>query len=405
MAPALAFALPLLFLACGKRGDPLPPLRKTPQPVSGLRLAQRGDVLEIAYTAPRATTDGVTLPVLDVELLRADAAGDFGKVAQVQKRRVAPGEALVETVPLPAPGTTVRVAARAVSKGHPSPLTDVATLRVMAPPEPPSGLRAAPSAEGVRLLWRPPALMPTPAPPPTPPAQASPSPPSTNTAAAATGTPAVPSPTPAEPSAPTVAETTAPQPPSPAEQPPPSDAAVASPKPSPAPTPAPTPRPPTTGFFVYRRPPGGTFVRVPPPVPLQEPSASDPAGPGENWCYAVRTVAATDPLVESVPTPEACVAAVDVAPPAAPAGAAVLARAGALEFSWSPSAEADLAGYRVYRAPRGGRAELLAELPKSTTLHRDADVRQGVVHVYTVTAVDAAGNESPPSAGAQGSPE
>jgi fibronectin type 3 domain-containing protein len=82
-----------------------------------------------------------------------------------------------------------------------------------------------------------------------------------------------------------------------------------------------------------------------------------------------------------------------------------LARAGALEFSWSPSAEADLAGYRVYRAPRGGRAELLAELPKSTTLHRDADVRQGVVHVYTVTAVDAAGNESPPSAGAQGSPE
>ena len=95
----------------------------------------------------------------------------------------------------------------------------------------------------------------------------------------------------------------------------------------------------------------------------------------------------------------------DVAPPAAPAGAAVLSRAGALEFSWSPSAEADLAGYRVYRAPRGGRAELLAELPKTTALYRDTAVSQGVVYVYTVTAVDAAGNESPPSAGAQGSPE
>ena len=45
----LPFALTLV--ACGKRGDPLPPLPVTPQAVTNLKLAQRGDRLEIAYVA------------------------------------------------------------------------------------------------------------------------------------------------------------------------------------------------------------------------------------------------------------------------------------------------------------------------------------------------------------------
>src|SRR5262249_6555074 len=138
-------AVLLLSAACGKKGDPLPPLRKTPQPVGGLRLAQRGHNLEVTVSAPRATVDGVALPVLEVELLRTDVEGDFAKIAKRQPRiKAAPGETLVESFPLPAPGTMVRIAARAVSKGRPSTLSTVTGIKVRALPEPPTALSAKP---------------------------------------------------------------------------------------------------------------------------------------------------------------------------------------------------------------------------------------------------------------------
>ena len=57
-----ALALSALALAaCGKRGDPLPPLPVRRRPSPSLKLAQRGDKLEIAYAAPRATTGGARL--------------------------------------------------------------------------------------------------------------------------------------------------------------------------------------------------------------------------------------------------------------------------------------------------------------------------------------------------------
>ena len=72
-------------------------------------------------------------------------------------------------------------------------------------------------------------------------------------------------------------------------------------------------------------------------------------------------MASTDPLVESAPSNEACVEVRDIAAPATPTGLAVLPREGGLEVLWSPSAELDLAGYRVYRAVAGGRSERVAE--------------------------------------------
>ena len=62
-------------LACGKKGDPRPPLRPTPGTITGLRLAQRGDKVEIHFTAPRASTDGARLPVLEIELFLAQDEG------------------------------------------------------------------------------------------------------------------------------------------------------------------------------------------------------------------------------------------------------------------------------------------------------------------------------------------
>ena len=81
-------------------------------------------------------------------------------------------------------------------------------------------------------------------------------------------------------------------------------------------------------------------------------------------CYVVRAVASTDPLIESAPSNEACVDNRDVMAPAAPPGLAVLPREGGLEILWGPSADADVAGYRVYRTAAGGPRERLVEVPQ-----------------------------------------
>jgi len=138
----LASVLLLTLLACGKRGDPLPPLRKTPAPVLGLKVAQHGDQLEVAYQAPGASTDGVRLPELRMELLVAQGDGDFEKLATRRTRKAEPGERVAELVPLPPAGTTVRVAMRALAGSRASVRTPVAGLVAQTPPAAPRALTA-----------------------------------------------------------------------------------------------------------------------------------------------------------------------------------------------------------------------------------------------------------------------
>ena len=99
---------------------------------------------------------------------------------------------------------------------------------------------------------------------------------------------------------------------------------------------------------------------------------------------------------------EVCLEVRDVEAPAAPTGVTALARDGAVEVSWSPASERDLAGYRVYRAAPGAAPERVAEVGAGEGTYRDTAVAAGATHVYTVTAVDAAGNESPASVPAEG---
>ena len=121
---------------------------------------------------------------------------------------------------------------------------------------------------------------------------------------------------------------------------------------------------------------------------------------GQSWCYVVRSVAGAQGLAESLPSAEACVGVRDVFPPATPQGVAALAAGGVVDVSWSPSSEADLATFRVYRAT-DGPPERLAELPAAETRYRDETAATGVPYTYTVTAVDKDGNESAPSPGAR----
>jgi hypothetical protein len=116
---------------------------------------------------------------------------------------------------------------------------------------------------------------------------------------------------------------------------------------------------------------------------------------GEEWCYVVRFLASRDPLVESPSSRETCAAFKDIGAPAPPIGVAVVIGDAGVEVSWSPSPEPDLAVYRVYRsAPPGEPRVRLAEVPAGQTSHVDKAGAAGMVNVYTVTAVDKAGNES-----------
>jgi len=358
-ATALAIAAASLSAlpACGKRGDPLPPLRKTPPPVAGLRAAQRGDEVEISGAAPRTSVDGVPIPALEIEILRADRDGPLDEVGLKLRLPAAPGEVFTTVVPLPEPGTTVRIAARVLSRGGVSTRTPAITLTAQPPPGAPTGLEARLVAAGVRLEWQ--GERPRPVPRPSP-----------------TAAPPSASPAPALPKS-----------------------AGAKPPPSPPPPPPPFPG----GFWVYRRARDGAYGPPLSPRPVEENSFEDAAAPlGAELCYVVRAVAALDPLVESARSVEACIAVRDLTPPASPTGLEVLPREGGLEVSWSPSTDTDLAVYRLYRASGRGPESRLANVPATETTFLDADASPGIEYRYRLTALDQDGNESAPSAPAEG---
>jgi hypothetical protein len=372
----LAAVLP----ACGHRGDPLPPLRRTPPAPQEFRLAQRGEALELRALAPAASVDGVGYEAISVQFLYAEGSKDLEKAGGRRDVSAAPGSRVAVPVPLPAPGTTVRGAARAVAGGEKGPRTLIMALVVQAPLEAPRELTAALAGDGVALSWRgvrpkeiaPPTLAPGPPVPGAP-------------------VPGVP-PAPGLPPAPAAAKTA----PAPAAAPP---ASPGGEKVEAAPAGGGVVEGPRrNGFFVYRRVGGEAYGEPLVEEPLERRSHGDTTVPqGATACYVVRAVAATDPLVESGPSNEACVEVRDIAAPAAPAGLAVLPREGSLEVLWSPSAEPDLAGYRVYRAKGDGRPERVAETGLARASWLDATAARGVVYRYAVTALDQAGNESEPT--------
>jgi fibronectin type 3 domain-containing protein len=110
------------------------------------------------------------------------------------------------------------------------------------------------------------------------------------------------------------------------------------------------------------------------------------------------TLAMRDTFPPSAPT------GLDTISGAAPASTAAAYAGPYVDLSWEPNSEPDLAGYRVYRqlarpdgSPQGPLARLTA-LPIAVPAYRDVAVKAGQGYIYSVTAVDAAGNESAPSA-------
>jgi hypothetical protein len=127
----------------------------------------------------------------------------------------------------------------------------------------------------------------------------------------------------------------------------------------------------------------------------------------KTYTYVVRSVvsAGGGPL-ESGDSRPAIVTPKDTFPPAAPQDlvAAVLpgtAGATIVDLSWTINLETDLDGYRVYRSEsESERGKLLTSGLLRTPTYGDSTVITGRRYWYAVTAVDRAGNESAPSAGA-----
>ncbi len=119
---------------------------------------------------------------------------------------------------------------------------------------------------------------------------------------------------------------------------------------------------------------------------------------GEPHSYRLRTrVAADEQLALSRFTETVNVIPVDIFPPAVPADLTAIAGVSSVELSWTRNAEADLDGYRVYRAAGEGDFVPAGALVRGST-YSDGTAPAGVPLRYQITALDLTGNESAPSA-------
>jgi hypothetical protein len=83
--------------------------------------------------------------------------------------------------------------------------------------------------------------------------------------------------------------------------------------------------------------------------------------------------------------------------PLAPTGLTLLQSNRLVELTWAPNSEASLAGYRIYRRPTGSAWTLrTSSLLAVTSFMETLAVKHGG-YEYQVTAVNTAGEESPPS--------
>ena len=87
---------------------------------------------------------------------------------------------------------------------------------------------------------------------------------------------------------------------------------------------------------------------------------------------------------------------IDIVPPAPPVLNGIRAGEGSVSVSWAFTADPDVAFYRVLRQVQGEDdfSVVRERMPPDETLLVDTDVVPGLLHVYSVEAVDASGNVS-----------
>lgn len=358
-------------LACGKRGDPRPPVPVIPAATSDLVVTQRADRVILSWAYPALTTAGKSLtdirrisiyryveqlPVSpggrdpktlmpgDVDATQPQPIVLFSKIPtlpqaqftrlstrieSIEKANLAGATAgarllFTDTPPFQsADGRPVRLTYAVVTEGEearsqPSNMAIIVPLPVGVPPP---GLTATAAAEGVNLAWAEP-----------------------RQAVGSAGPPIV------------------------------------------------------TGYNVYRSAPGSTPAELETPInpsPVTATTYRDVPSYGEHEYRVAAVAAAGPPLVQGDLSGPAKVAFRDLVPPAAPASVTALLETKHVRLLWDAVDAADLAGYNVYRIEGVYRLKLTPS-PLADANFLDISIDIGIAYQYEVTAVDQSGNESQP---------
>lgn len=368
-----------LLVACGKRGDPHPPVPVIPQATSDLVVAQRGDKVILSWSYPALSTAGqklgavrriivyrtieplpVTQPPRDVKtLLPGDidptlptSIALFAKVPPIgpqQFTRLRQQLDSLEQANIPAAtvgaqltyedapdfhtsdGRPVRIDYAVVTEGGTtrSALSNIASIVPLDVPAPPEGLTATAKAEGLLLEWKAPEK-------------------------SITG----------------------------------------------------TEKPHIIGYDIYRNAKGQALDSLPKPVnaaPVALTTYTD-APPFGDYEYRVAAVSYTGPpRIESELSAPASTTFKDLLPPPVPTGLTALVETNAVRLIWDPVVASDLAGYKIYRTEGTGIEQLrpVGRIPLTglitDTNFRDTGVQHGISYFYEVTSIDKSGNESAPA--------
>lgn len=376
-----ALVLIVTALACGKRGDPHPPVPVIPKPTSDLVVAQRGANVILSWSFPSLTTTGqklggirrivvyryaeplpVTEPPRDAKTLTPGdvdstvptAIALFAKVPPIGPQQFTRLRQRIDTLEpstLPAAtegaklvyedspqlrttdGRPLRLNYAVVTEGKSakSEMSNIATIVPIDVPVSPDSLAAAAKPEGVVLTWNAP-----------------------QKAIGGSGKPQV------------------------------------------------------AGYNVYRSAKGevleplATAVN---PSPVSQTTYTD-VPPYGTQQYVVTAIASNGPpRIESDPSAPAVVEFKDLLPPPTPTGLTALVETNAVRLVWDAVSAPDLAGYRIYRTEGAGiqelkvvgRIPLVLQPPLTQTNFTDSNVQHGISYFYEVASVDKNGNESKPA--------
>lgn len=161
-----------------------------------------------------------------------------------------------------------------------------------------------------------------------------------------------------------------------------------------------------SGYNIFRSAPGEELDDLATPVntaPVKGTTYTDAPSYGEH-VYRVAAVASTGPpLLESDPSEAARVTFKDLVPPPTPAKITALVEPNAVRLIWDAVNTPDLAGYRLYRGEAVGFGATLQDLGSYDMLNRtvtettfvDTKMNLGISYRYAVTAIDKNGNQSP----------
>jgi hypothetical protein len=352
----------VLAIACGKRGDPRPPVPVIPQATSDLVVTQRGSDIVLTWGYPSLTTAGKSLTsIRRVSVFRyseplppsavvtprdtaapepavPDAVTLFAKIPTLTAAQFAKlstrvhsieganlGSATVgarleyrERPPVQTPaGQPIRYTYAVVTEGI-NARSDLSNLMAIVPlpvAAPPPRLTAAAETEGVRLQW------------PTP-----------TTTASGSGKPVI------------------------------------------------------AGYDIYRD--DESLEKPVNPTPVTAATYLDQPPYGEHTYRVTAVASAGPPKIQSDPSPAARATFKDLVPPPPPASVTTLLETNVVRLIWDPVQAVDLVGYNVYRTEGTGRIKLTPH-PTTDSNFLDESVSAGIEYFYSVTSVDKSGNESP----------